>query len=56
MHYEKIKEIANNLELFNPMVISSKGGYGIRKLKTLIGDRLLSHNPHWATITKTRTN
>jgi GTP-binding protein HflX len=55
MHFEKIKEIANNLELFNPMVISSKGGYGIHKLKTLIGDILLSHNRHWATITKTRT-
>src|SRR5919197_5327519 len=41
MHFEKIKEIANNLELFNPMVISSKGGYGIHKLKTLIGDILL---------------
>ncbi|HET6800985.1 MAG TPA: GTPase HflX, partial [Nitrososphaeraceae archaeon] len=37
MHSEKIKEIANNLELSNPMVISSKGGYGIRKLKTMIG-------------------
>ena len=56
MHSEKIKEIANDLELLNPMVISSKGGYGIRKLKTLIGDILLSHNnPHWPTITKTRT-
>ncbi len=31
MHSEKIKGIANNLELSNPMVISSKGGYGIRK-------------------------
>jgi selenocysteine-specific translation elongation factor len=55
MHSEKIKEIANNLELFNPMVISSKAGYGIHKLKNLIGDILLSPNSHWAAITKTRT-
>src|SRR5919198_665704 len=42
MHSEKIKEIANNLELSNPMVISSKGGYGIRKLKIMIGQMLQS--------------
>jgi GTPase len=53
MHSEKIKEIANNLELSNPMVISSKGGYGIRKLKTMIGQMLLlSHHDRSAIITK----
>ena len=50
---EKIKEIAHNLELSNPMVISSKGGYGIRKLKTMIGQMLLlSHHDRSAIITK----
>ena len=45
IHSEKIKEIANNLELSNPMVISSKGGYGIRKLKTMMSKMLLlSHH------------
>jgi GTPase len=53
MHSEKIKEIANNLELSNPMVISSKGGYGIRKLKTMIGQMLLlSHHDRSAIMTK----
>jgi GTPase len=53
MHSEKIKEIANNLELSNPMVISSKGGYGIRKLKTMIGQMLLlSHHNQSAIITR----
>lgn len=53
MHSEKIKEIANNLELSNPMVISSKGGYGIRKLKTMIGQMLLlSHHDRSAIVTK----
>jgi GTPase len=53
MHSEKIKEIAHNLELSNPMVISSKGGYGIRKLKTMIGQMLLlSHHDRSAIITK----
>ena len=53
MHSEKIKEIANNLELSNPMVISSKGGYGIRKLKTMIGQiLLLLHHDRSATVTK----
>ena len=53
MHSEKIKEIANNLELSNPMVISSKGGYGIRKLKTMIGQLLLlSHHDRSAIIVK----
>ena len=53
MHSEKIKEIANNLELSDPMVISSKGGYGIRKLKTMIGQiLLLSHHDQSAIVTK----
>ncbi|HEY3526697.1 MAG TPA: GTPase HflX [Nitrososphaeraceae archaeon] len=53
MHSEKIKEIAHNLELSNPMVISSKDGYGIRKLKTMIGQMLLlSHHDRSAIITK----
>jgi GTPase len=52
-HSEKMKEIANTLELSNPMVISSKGGYGIRKLKTMIGQMLLlSHHDRSAIITK----
>ncbi|MDQ3838484.1 MAG: GTPase HflX [Thermoproteota archaeon] len=47
MHSEKIKEIANNLELSNPMVISAKDGYGIRKLKTMISQvLLLSYHNH----------
>jgi GTPase len=46
MHSEKIEEIAKDLELYNPIVISSKGGYGIRKLKTMIGQMLLSHYVH----------
>jgi GTPase len=54
MHSEKIKEIANNLELSNPMVISSKGGYGIRKLKIMIGQRLLLYHDHSAIITRNR--
>jgi GTPase len=52
-HSEKMKEIANTLELSNPMVISSKGGYGIRKLKTMIGQMLLlSHHDRSPIITK----
>jgi GTPase len=49
IHPEKIKEIENDLELFDPMVISSKGGYGILKLKTMIGEILLPPHPHRAT-------
>ncbi|HEX7206734.1 MAG TPA: GTPase HflX [Nitrososphaeraceae archaeon] len=53
MHSEKIREIANNLELSNPMVISSKGGYGIRKLKAMIGQMLLlSYHDRSAIVTK----
>ena len=54
MHSEKIKEIANNLELSNPMVISSKGGYGIHKLKIMISQILLSYHDHSAIITRNR--
>ena len=52
MRHEKIKEIERDLELFDPMVISSKGGYGIRKLKITIGEMLLPRHIHRAT-TKT---
>jgi GTPase len=41
IHSEKIDEIAKNLELFNPIVISSKAGYGITELETMIGEMLL---------------
>jgi GTP-binding protein HflX len=57
MHSEKIREIAKDLELPNPMVISSKGGYGIHKLKTMIGQLLLPHHhlpSGTTTTTKTR--
>jgi GTP-binding protein HflX len=47
MHSEKIGEIAMDLELSpNPMVISSKGGYGIHKLKTMIRQLLSPHHLH----------
>jgi GTP-binding protein HflX len=46
MHSEKIREIEKDLELFDPMVISSKGGYGIRKLKIMIGEMLLLRYLH----------
>jgi GTP-binding protein HflX len=41
IHSEKIEEIAKTLELFNPIVISSKAGYGITELETMIGEMLL---------------
>lgn len=41
IHSEKIEEIVKNLELFNPIVISSKAGYGITELETMIGEILL---------------
>ena len=34
----KIQDIANDLKISNPIVISSKTGYGIHKLKTMIGN------------------
>ncbi|HKG87314.1 MAG TPA: hypothetical protein VKA95_03225 [Nitrososphaeraceae archaeon] len=53
MHSEKIREIAKDLELSNPMVISSKGRYGIHKLKTMTGQLLLPHHHlHSRTTTK----
>jgi GTPase len=53
MHSEKIREIATDLELSpNPMVISSKGGYGIHKLKTMIGQLLSPHHLHSKTTKK----
>jgi GTPase len=56
MHSEKIREIARDLKLSDPMVISSKGGYGIHKLKTMVGQVLLPHHQlhSGATTTKTR--
>lgn len=54
MYSDKIKEITKNLELSNPMVISSKSGYGIRKLKTMIGQVLLSHHDYSAVISRSR--
>jgi GTPase len=38
---ETIKKISEDLGLSNPMLISTKTGYGITKLKTLI-----SHQPY----------
>src|SRR5918992_1236210 len=52
---ETIEEITKNLELSNPMVISSKGGYGIRKFKTMIGQALLSHHNYSAIMTRNRS-
>jgi GTP-binding protein HflX len=46
MHSEKIREIAKDLKLSYPMVVSSKGGYGIHKLKTMIGQMSLPRHPH----------
>lgn len=43
MDLEKIGEISKHLELSNPMIISAIGGYGIHKLKTMIGQGLLPH-------------
>src|SRR5919106_6701328 len=55
MYSDKIEEITKNLELSNPMVISSKGGYGIRKFKTMIGQALLSHHNYSAIMTRNRS-
>jgi GTP-binding protein HflX len=38
---ERIDEIANTLRVSNPIVISSKTGYGIHKLKTMIASHLI---------------
>ena len=55
MHSEKIREIAKDLKLSDPMVISSKGGYGIHKLKTMIGQVLLPHHQLHSGVTTTKT-
>ena len=55
MHSEKIREIARDLKLSDPMVISSKGGYGIHKLKTMIGQVLLPHHQLHSGVTTTKT-
>ena len=39
-HSERIEEITNALRISNPLVISSKTGYGIHKLKTMMADQL----------------
>jgi GTPase len=39
---EKIEEITKDLELSNPVIISSKTGYGIHKLKTMIGHHIVN--------------
>jgi GTPase len=38
---ERIDDIANALGISNPVVISSKTGYGIHKPKTMIGSHLI---------------
>ncbi|MGC2570106.1 MAG: hypothetical protein WA364_01250, partial [Candidatus Nitrosopolaris sp.] len=40
-HSERIDEIANALRISNPIVISSKTGDGIHKLKTMIASHLI---------------
>ena len=40
-HSERIDEIANALRISNPIVISSKTGYGIHKLKTMLASHLI---------------
>jgi GTPase len=49
MNSKQIEEIANDLKISNPITISSKTGYGISKLKTMIG----SHVIDYQTITRT---
>ncbi|HET7345099.1 MAG TPA: GTPase, partial [Nitrososphaeraceae archaeon] len=43
----KIEEIANDLKISNPIAISSKTGYGIHKLKTIIGHNALDNLKNW---------
>jgi GTP-binding protein HflX len=52
IHSEKIEEIAKHLELFNPIVISSKAGYGITELETMIGGMLLPQSHQVSTKTR----
>lgn len=40
-HSERIEEITNALRISNPLVISSKTGYGIHKLKSMMTDHLI---------------
>jgi GTPase len=42
---ERIDSIANDLIISNPIAISSRTGYGIHKLKTMIRSNLYSHSP-----------
>ncbi|MGE5660637.1 MAG: hypothetical protein ACM3X1_00155, partial [Ignavibacteriales bacterium] len=42
---EGIDNIANDLSVSNPIIISSNTGYGIRKLKTMIVHNLNSQSP-----------
>ena len=42
---ERIDEIANALGIPNPIVISSKTGYGIHKLKTMMTSHLIKLLP-----------
>jgi GTPase len=42
---EDIENIANDLSVSNPIIISSNTGYGIRKLKTMIVHNLNSQSP-----------
>ncbi len=42
---ERIDNIANDLSVSNPIIISSNTGYGIRKLKTMIAHNLHSQSP-----------
>jgi GTP-binding protein HflX len=37
-------DIANDLQISNPIAISSKTGYGIHKLKTMIGNHTILLN------------
>ena len=39
---EKIEEITKDLEISNPVTISSKTGYGIHKLKNMIGQHIVN--------------
>jgi GTP-binding protein HflX len=40
---QTMKDIANNLQISNPIAISSKTGYGINKLKTMIGRHVMDY-------------
>ncbi len=42
IHSEQIEEISKDLEISNPVAISSKTGYGIRKLKTMIEHHVIN--------------